>query len=252
MSSRRSVRLLRSSISIFSYLTFLTAIRADPPPRPSFPTIKPLSFYPKPESGLILLSFDCGFVRDFRRAYYTLFILKETLLKFIPTTGTEMLKSNDPAVAFQYRIPTISFDELAPYCRLKNDIEPQGWVTYIYHYRFVSTITRDPPRRNPFIPFPLVAPKYIRLNDFDPVAASRLLLARKFEQAQSKGKTMDEIRDTDVEGADDDGVDLVVGEDVIEEGLDEHVVETYRTGSKVCGDSMALPRVLTWLSLSTQ
>lgn len=232
MSSRPSVG--RRIFGIPSLTSFVfTAMRADPPPRPSFPTIKPLSFYPKPESGLILLSFDCGFVRDFRRAYYTLFILKETLLKFIPAGAMEMLKSSEPAVAFQHRIPTISFEELAPHCRLKNDIEPQGWVTYIYHYRFVSTITRDPPRRNPFIPFPLVAPKYIRLNDFDPVAAKRLLLGRKYEQAQSKGLTIDDIRDTDVEGADDDGVDLVVGEDVIEEGLDEHVVETYRTGSKV-------------------
>lgn len=189
--------------------------------------------YPKPETGLILLTFDCGFNRELRRAYYTFFILKETISGFIPAEAKQMLKSNDPEIRDQYQPPMISFEQLAPYCRLKSDIEPQGWVTYIYHYRFVSTITRDPPRRNQFAIFPVVAPKYIRLNDFDPVAASRLLLGRKHEQAESKAKPIDEVRNADVEGEDDDGVDLVVGEDVIEQGEDEHVVRTYRTGSKV-------------------
>lgn len=189
--------------------------------------------YPKPETGLILLSFDCGFTRELRRAYYTFFILKETVTRFIPERAKQMLQSSDPGIRAQYQPPLISFEELAPYCRLKNDIEPQGWVTYIYHYRFVSTITRDPPRRNQFAIFPVVAPKYIRLNDFDPVAASRLLLGRKHEQAESKAKSVDEIRDADVEGEDDDGIDLVVREDVIELGEDEHVSRTYRTGMRV-------------------
>lgn len=196
--------------------------------------------YPKPETGLILLTFDCGFNRELRRAYYTFFILKETISGFIPAEAKEMLKSNDSTIHDQYRPPMISFEQLAPYCRLKSDIEPQGWVTYIYHYRFVSTITRDPPRRNQFAIFPVVAPKYIRLSDFDPVAASRLLLARKYEQAESKAKSIDEVRNADVEGEDDDGVDLVVGEDVIEQGEDEHVVRTYRTGSKVSRSHVGL------------
>lgn len=194
--------------------------------------------YPKPETGLLLLTFDCGFMRDFRPAYYTLFILKETLLRFIPAAALQMIASPsfDSTLRDSYRVPpTVPFEQLAPYCRLKNDIEPQNWVTYIYHYRFVSYITRDDAvRRNPFLRVAFGSGnKYIRLNDFDPVAARKVMMTRKWGRAVDKGVEMDEVRDGDVEGEDEDGVDLVVSEDVIEEGIDEHVPQTYRTGSKV-------------------
>jgi hypothetical protein len=213
-------------------------MRADPPPRPTFPKVKPLMMYPKPETGLLLLTFDCGFMRDFRPSYYTLFILKETLLDFIPAAAHAMIASpsDDSTLRDRYREPpTIPFEVLSPYCRLKNDIEPQNWVTYIYHYRFVSYITRDDAaRRNQFLGFAFgTGNKYIRLNDFDPVAARKVMMTRKWSRAVDSGTEMKEIPDGDVEGEDEDGVDLVVSEDVIEEGTDEHVAQTYRTGSKV-------------------
>ncbi|KAJ9112609.1 hypothetical protein QFC19_000629 [Naganishia cerealis] len=230
-------QLLRFELPSFNVIPGIT-MRADPPPRPTFPKIKPLMMYPKPETGLLLFTFDCGFLRDFRPAYYTLFILKETLLRFIPAEAHAMLATpaSDPTLRDAYRVPpTVGFDQLAPYCRLKNDIEPQNWVTFIYHYRFVSYITRDDgARRNPFLRAAFGAGhKYIRLNDFDPVTARRVMMMRKWERASARGMEMDEVRDGDVEGEDDDGLDLVVGEDVIEEGIDEHVSQTYRTGAKV-------------------
>ncbi|KAJ9107638.1 hypothetical protein QFC21_001098 [Naganishia friedmannii] len=243
-SSHDAVELMRFELPSFNVIPGIT-MRADPPPRPTFPKVKPLMMYPKPETGLILLTFDCGFLRDFRPAYYTLFILKETLLGFIPAQAYEMLASpsSDSTLRDRYRPPaTISFEELSPYCRLKNDIEPQNWVTFIYHYRFVSHVTRDDGvNRNPFIRVALgTGNKYIRLNDFDPVAARKVMMTRKWDLAVDKGTEIDEVRDGDVEGEDEDGVDLVVSEDVIEEDVDDHVSRTYRTGSKVGSKTLLL------------
>ncbi|KAJ9123078.1 hypothetical protein QFC22_001268 [Naganishia vaughanmartiniae] len=235
-SSHEATELLRFELPAFNVIPGIT-MRADPPPRPTFPKVKPLMMYPKPETGLLLFTFDCGFLRDFRPAYYTLFILKETLLRLIPAEAHAMIASprSDSTLRDGYRAPpTIPFERLAPYCRLKNDIEPQNWVTFIYHYRFVSYITRDDAaRQNPFIRAAFGAGnKYIRLNDFDPVAAKKVMMTRKWGRAIDRGIEMDKVRDGDVEGEDDDGVDLVVSEDVIDEGIDEHVTQTYRTGSK--------------------
>lgn len=102
-------------------------LRADPPPRRFFPTHKPLPLYPTPGSGVCVVTFDFDIVHDMplgQPFFYTLFVLKETLLDHLPDIGEA------PSI--------VPFSAIAPHSRFRNDILRQGWSCYVYGSTFVS------------------------------------------------------------------------------------------------------------------
>lgn len=64
--------------------------------------------------------------------YYTLFVLKQTLLGFLPPE-----ESTTTATSLE-ELVTIPFETLAPLCRFRTDIPRQGWAVYVYGYRHIS------------------------------------------------------------------------------------------------------------------
>lgn len=155
-------------------------LRSDPPPRQFFPEENPSKVYPNPETGVIVIQYDCddGPLHDNEIGpVYHLFVRKETLLSYLPIKGSNLhtakeLENVEPK--------TITWEELSPYTRFVEDIDRQDWVCYVYHYRFVSPRIelRMGPLNNP------IEETYIRLFNFDPVETERLLRARRRDLAE--------------------------------------------------------------------
>jgi hypothetical protein len=88
--------------------------RTDPPPRHSFPEHPhraPPPFAPHPKSGIAIFTFEC--FPSIPTTHYALFILKTTLLRYMPAPTSPLLK-----MPFSKPCPVIPWERIAPYCRL--------------------------------------------------------------------------------------------------------------------------------------
>ena len=97
------------------------SIRADPPPRHTFPTHpvgNPARFVPTPESGLVVVEVHSQTLEF----HYVLCILKSTLLQYLPPLSTSQLDFSDAPPVL-----SIEWDDIAPYVRLFGpEEEPSG------------------------------------------------------------------------------------------------------------------------------
>jgi hypothetical protein len=218
-------------------------MRSDPPPRQFFPSENPLKVYPRPDTGILVITFDCDdgpAAEDGEAPCYHLFVRKETLLSFLPIDGFE---THDKQSLEGLQVKTIAWDELAPHCRFVEELDPQDWVCYVYHYRFVSprtelslsaTTNRE------------IAETYIRLFNFDPNEINRVIRGRRrslengkrmwidweaADQDESVVESVDANQDHALQGMDDRNVYLVTNETFIE--AEGWLAMDVRTGGKV-------------------
>ncbi|WVQ78982.1 hypothetical protein IAT38_001074 [Cryptococcus sp. DSM 104549] len=200
-------------------------IRADPPPRYTFPVHPAGStqqFVPDPESGVIILEFYCQPMPEPpRTVHYVMFMRKKTLLSYLPAPTSPMLTMGRPMP-----MPVVTFERIAPKVRMLGPDEPvPSWVCYVYQDRYVSQI--PPPNPRAFSPG-------IRLFDFDPLRIRQeindraqvgwkksdppgsplaALLFPKPPRPQSESGSAGEYAGVK------DGVHLVVGESTLEKKL---------------------------------
>jgi hypothetical protein len=91
--------------------------RTDPPPRQSFarfPLHAPPPFAPEPSSGIAIFEIHChSIVLHAEQPHYVLFMLKSTLLRYMPAPTSPLLKET-----WSRPIPVISWDKIAPYSRM--------------------------------------------------------------------------------------------------------------------------------------
>ena len=241
-------------------LTFIPRnpdMRSDPPPRQFFPTENPLKVYPRPDTGILVITFDCDdgpAAEDGESPCYHLFVRKETLLSFLPIDGFER---HDMQTLQGYQAKNITWEELAPHCRFVEELDRQDWVCYVYHYRFVSPRTelRLSANNNHEI-----AETYIRLFNFDPNEINRVIRARRRSLEDGKRKWIDwEAADQDenaaqavgenpdhaLQGMDDRNVYLVANETFIE--AEGWLAMDVRTGGKVSRDELCRAHQI-WLT----
>ncbi len=136
------------------------------PPRAYFPVTKPLALYPTPDTGVIIITFDCQDghpVAPEQSTFYTLIVRRETLLGLVTD---EMLRTCRTA---EYRPPLIAFATIAPFVRFRSTDEQQGWVCFVYHYRYITGESSSTARGT----------QHLIVNDFDPIRTKREILKRK-------------------------------------------------------------------------
>ena len=90
-------------------------IRTDPPPRetfPSHPEHAPAPFQPVPESGLVIIEVLCTNPNG-EDPHYVIFLLKSTLLQYLPAPTSPLLFQ-----AFPRPAPIVQWSILAPQVRM--------------------------------------------------------------------------------------------------------------------------------------
>ncbi|WVO17172.1 hypothetical protein L204_104864 [Cryptococcus depauperatus] len=115
-------------------------IRADPPPRYSFPTHPmgaPQAFMPHPESGVIVIEFYCNPLQREDEAvslHYVMFMRRKTLLAYLPAPTSPLLFQS-----FSRPAPVVPFKDIAPKTRMLGpNMYAQSWVCYVYQDRYVT------------------------------------------------------------------------------------------------------------------
>lgn len=201
--------------------------RADPPPRqnlPLYPLHAPAPFAPEPASGIVI--FEIHFPDWFnhgRLPHYGLFMLKSTLLRYMPAPTSPLLRET-----WSRPVPVIPFEKITPFTRmlgpdlqepseccrtrleLDRDLLTLDWVCYVYQYRFVTIEERPVANGTKVRPF-------LVLYDFDPMRVRKERLDRIHRLPANVDRSSPEI-DRLVEG-DVDGIDLVLSEKKHEKGL---------------------------------
>ncbi|ODN95277.1 hypothetical protein L198_04668 [Cryptococcus wingfieldii CBS 7118] len=111
-------------------------IRADPPPRytfPTYPLANPQPFVPDPESGVFIIEFYCQPYSEVP-IHYVMFIMRKMLLQYLPAPTSPLLYQT-----FTRPAPVVPFSKIAPKCRLLGPHQKvPSWVCYVYQDRYVT------------------------------------------------------------------------------------------------------------------
>ncbi|WVQ75585.1 hypothetical protein IAR50_005213 [Cryptococcus sp. DSM 104548] len=111
-------------------------IRADPPPRytfPLYPLANPQPFVPDPESGVFIIEFYCQPLAEVP-IHYVMFVMRKTLLGYLPAPTSPLLYQT-----FTRPAPVVPFANIASKCRLLGPHQNvPSWVCYVYQDRYVA------------------------------------------------------------------------------------------------------------------